>query len=323
MKELIEAPAVPANIAEIASVEGLKPYLDHAKDIAAKSAKEVNDAKTDKGRKAIGSLARKVASSKTAITTPGAELVKSLKQQGVDAQKLFKSFSDDMDKISSAIKLPVTEWNQAEKARIDGLHSRIDAIGDLSTRACPETGTVYTAEELTEKREIVGAMTFDDEEFGGLHEQAMDTWNQALEFLDSAIKDRTEYERALEKSTALKAVLAENEAKQRIKDAEVEATRKAEQAAAGKVAQAELDVKNAEQAARDKLAEEQAEKDRDQAEKNRRELARAADTNHRKAINNRAVNELMQCAEGLTDEQAKLIVKHMASKNFTDITINY
>ena len=50
---------------------------------------------------------------------------------------------------------------------------------------------------------------------------------------------------------------------------------------------------------------------------------KAKDLGHRKEVNNRALNELMQCTEGLTNKQAMDIVKAMASNNFTDLTINY
>lgn len=323
MNSIIEAPEVPADIATIATEEGLKPFLDHALSVAKEAQKEVNDATTEKGRKAIGSLAMKVSKSKTAIAKPGAELVKALKQRGVDAQKLFKSYADQMDEITAGIKKPVTEYNEFEAARIEALHIKINLIGSMSARACVDTGTVYTSVELSEKRAIIAAMTFSELEFGDLHEQAMDTWSQALEFLDVAIKERGDHEQLIAENERLKAEQAEKDKQIEIERAATAATAKANQDSADEIARANLKVEQAEEDARKKLEQEQAAKDAEKKRIDDEAAAKAADIDHKKTINNTTMNELMQCCPGLTDKQAKLLISNFAHNKFSHISINY
>lgn len=324
MTDLIELPAISSeSIALIATEEGLKPFLDHAKAVAEKALKEVNDATTDKGRKAIGKLAAQVSKSKTAISGVGAPYVKELKAKPVVIQKILQGFYDDMDAIRDEIKRPADEWKAADKARIDKLHDRIDAIGALTAKSDHETCTMYTSVELGEKREIVAAMTFDATEFGDLHEVAMDTWNQSLEFLDAAIIERKAVEDMAADNERLKSEALEVQKAREIEQAVAQAKLDDVENHAAAIAAEKLKTENAEQAARDKMKAEQAELDAaDRKIKEAAEL-KASNIEHQKAVNNTTMNELMQCCEGLTDTQAKKLISNFAHNKFTHITINY
>lgn len=92
---------------------GLTGYLEQIRELA----KEVPDVTTKKGRDRIGSLARMVGSSKTAIEKPGREYLKRLKEAVRPAEAEIKRFVDACDDLRDATRRPLTEW-EAEQERI-------------------------------------------------------------------------------------------------------------------------------------------------------------------------------------------------------------
>lgn len=92
---------------------GLSGYLDQIRELA----KEVPDVTTKKGRDRIGSLARMVGSSKTAIEKPGREYLKKLKEAVKPAEDELRVFTRECDAIRDAILKPRDEW-EAEQERI-------------------------------------------------------------------------------------------------------------------------------------------------------------------------------------------------------------
>ena len=75
------------------------------------------DVTTKKGRDRIGSLARMVGSSKTAIEKPGREYLKRLKEAVKPAEEELRVFTRECDAIRDAILKPRDEW-EAEQERI-------------------------------------------------------------------------------------------------------------------------------------------------------------------------------------------------------------
>jgi len=106
--------------------KGLDPYLQEVRD---EIDSFIPDLTTDKGRKAIASMAAKVSKSKTALDSVGKNLVADLKTKPklIDAER--KRARDLMDAWRDEVRLPLTEWEQAKKAREElglarTLHSR-------------------------------------------------------------------------------------------------------------------------------------------------------------------------------------------------------
>ena len=91
----------------------------------------VPDLSTDKGRKAIASMARKVASSKAAFDAHGKELKEqyTVITSKIDADR--KLFRDQCDALRDEIRKPLTDWEQAEKDRISKHENAIKEITDL------------------------------------------------------------------------------------------------------------------------------------------------------------------------------------------------
>ena len=86
--------------------------------IAEQARSVVPDLSTDKGRKAIASMARKVASSKTAFDAHGKELKEQYTAitSKIDADR--KLFRDQCDALRDEIRKPLTDWENADKQRI-------------------------------------------------------------------------------------------------------------------------------------------------------------------------------------------------------------
>ena len=91
----------------------------------------VPDLSTDKGRKAIASMARKVASSKTAFDAHGKELKEqyTVITSKIDADR--KLFRDQCDALRDEIRKPLTDWENADKERIARHEGAIKEITDL------------------------------------------------------------------------------------------------------------------------------------------------------------------------------------------------
>ncbi|MCP3701552.1 MAG: cell envelope biogenesis protein TolA, partial [Alteromonas sp.] len=101
---------------------GLKVYQCDKVDIIIKQIEDearsvVPDLETAAGRSDIASLSRKVSSSKVALDTLGKGLVTDWKAKAslVDAER--KIIRDRLDALRVEIRQPLTDWEEAEKAK--------------------------------------------------------------------------------------------------------------------------------------------------------------------------------------------------------------
>ncbi|GGD43089.1 hypothetical protein [Aureimonas glaciei] len=106
----------------------------------------VPDLGTATGRKEIASLAFKVTRTKTAIDAAGKKLNEDARKQinVVDASR--RTIRDKLDALADQVRKPLTDWEAAEKRRVDDRQAEID---DLDRAAMISTTT--TAAEI-EKR---------------------------------------------------------------------------------------------------------------------------------------------------------------------------
>lgn len=88
------------------------------------------DTATAKGRAEIASIAHKVARSKTYLDGIGKDLVDQYKEipKKIDANR--KRIRDELDALKDEVRRPLTEWEEAEKARVQGIKDRIAVIRD-------------------------------------------------------------------------------------------------------------------------------------------------------------------------------------------------
>ena len=105
------------------------------------------DISTEKGRRAIASLAHKVARSKSTLDDLGKDLVAGLKAQtsAVDAER--RRMRDELDDLKESCRRPLTEWENAEKARIQAHEDALTALTEIGLH-CSGLSTASIAAQV-------------------------------------------------------------------------------------------------------------------------------------------------------------------------------
>lgn len=279
---------------------------------------------TDKGRKALASVAYKVAKSKTFLDDLGKEMVEDWKAAAkkVDADR--KLIRDSLDALKEEVRKPLTDWENAEKERVASREARITEIRAFKAAIYNSTADVKNALDA-----LNALAQFDWMEFADTAQEAAAASLVALqEKLQSLLQ--AEAERAeLEKLRLETAVREQKEREERIAREAAEAATKAAEAAA-KIAADKAEalrleaVAQADRARRDAELAVQREREKIDAEKKAAEAAeqkRAADIEHRKKINNEALQAFIAC--GLSEDAAKKAVLAIANGSIPNINIKY
>jgi len=350
--ELVTLPPAETALQVYQQPAGLDPYIER---IRAEVTGHVPDLSTDKGRKAIASLAFKVRKSKTALDALGKQLVDDLKEipKKIDAER--KRMRDTLDALADEVRKPLDEWEAAEEARVQG-HK--DAVAGIS-RMAEELGEA-TASDIRARLEMTEGIGIGDfwEEFEA---EAHRVKAKALEALRAALATREKYEAEQAELAELRRKQAEQEQKDREAEiarqaaekakADAEAQAQAErEAAARREAQAKAAAEQAEREKqeaieRQKQAEARAEAEKLVAEQRAKEAAEAArraeierqerekaaaeaeqrrreaDREHRAAINRTALQAFIE--GGMPEECAKQAVTLIAKGAIPNVTINY
>ena len=261
----------------------------------------VPDLTTVSGRKAIASLARKVASAKVVIDDAGKDMVAGIKKQSaaIDAQR--KLARDKLDELRDLVRKPLTDW-EAEQQRI----------------ADEEAAAARAAFEAEEKRR--------QEELAA-REAEVARRQAELDRQEAEARQRREEEEARQRQAEREAEIAEQarkKAEQDAAEAVAAAQRQAEAAAAEaqrKIEEAAAAQRRAEQEAADAQARaERQQRQREEAERAEAER-RAADVEHRRSINGAALAALV--ALGLTEDAAKTVITSIIAGRVPAITITY
>lgn len=299
---------------------GLNGYLKQIRELA----KEVPDVTTKKGRDRIGSLARMVGSSKTAIEKPGREYLKRLKEAVKPAEEELRVFTRECDAIRDEILKPRDEW-EAEQERIKA-----------------EEAARIKAEEARKQFES-------DHEIALLMNDAFD--RELAEKKAEEERQRIAHEEELKRQAAeqAKREAEEKAERERAETArrEAELKLKAEQAERDRIAaeqKAEADKKSAaERAEREKQEAIEAEKRKAQEEADRikreaeakeaarladekriadEKAAREADVKHRKVVGTEIVNALT-ANTSISRDQAIEVLKALMDGLVPRTQINY
>lgn len=314
------------------------------------------DMSTNKGREVVRSYAAKIRSEKAAIDRDRLRLTKEWRDMTASVNEAGKLINDRLGGLAEEVRKPLTEWEEAEKAReaecravIDGLKSAAVVTMDDTADAVRERGMSVWSTKIDPER--FGDMTGEAEAAKGI---AVETLKAALDRLTKEEADRAE----LAKLRAAEEERARKEAEQReAEEAErrrVEAERAAEErriaaekadaeriAAAEKEAaeRAQREAEAAAQAERDRIEREhaealaaerrraeqaeaaaQAERDRVAAEQ-AEQAARDADKAHRSAVMKAAKEAIMTC--GCDEETAKKIVLLIRSGEVPNVTLRF
>lgn len=350
--QLVEVPAKETALQVYSTENGLEPYLQIIK---AEIDSFVPDVSTRKGREAIASIAYKVARSKTALDNAGKELVAELKEvpKKIDAER--KRMRDLLDAWQTDVRRPLTEWEEAEAARVE---RHTDAINHMKSL----TVGLESFDSASVSNRIAEAEAFViDDSWEEFEAEAHRVKAASLATLREALAKRERYEAEQAELERLRAEAAAREQKEREEriareaaeaerlaaerraqeEREAAARRETEAKAAAERRELELRLaaekaerekleaqQRAEQAERDaqRRAEEAAAAERqrqadEQARIEREAAAREADKAHKKAINNEALAALI--AGGMPEECAKQAITLIAQRKVPHITINY
>ncbi|MEE4087500.1 hypothetical protein [Pseudomonas viridiflava] len=221
---------------------GLNQFLQA---VTAEVTAEVPDLTTRKGRERIASLAAKVSKSKTAVEKPGRDYLKRLKEMPKVVETELREFVTRMDALRDATRQPLTDWEKAEDARVDAHNEGIQRLKDMAVfEATP------TADHVAQVIADLEMVALDDSWQEFLPEAAQ-VKDRSLATLRALLADRTKHEAELAAIAQFNAEQAKRE--QEARDAEI--ARKASD-------QARIDAEHKAQAEREAAAKrEQALKD--------------------------------------------------------------
>ena len=320
---------------------------------------EVPDLSTAKGRARIASLAAQVSRSKTAVEKPGRDYLKRLKEQPKVVEAELRRFVTECDQLRDEVRRPLTEWEDAEKARTEALQQRLVDLRALSD-VIDTAGNYLPSADIQARILEAKSVVLDDswQERAAEAGVAKDSTIQQLE-ASLVIAQKREHEAAeldrLSKEAEEKARLEREEnirreaAEQAKRDAEakaqaeIDAAARRESEARAATERAEREKIEAQQKAEReaKAAAEKAEQEKNAAiaaERRRQEEAesarlaeqkriaeeearRAADKEHRRCINRQAIADLIE--SGLTQEMAEKALIAIASGKVSAVSIKY
>lgn len=299
-------------------------------------------------RKAIASLAYKVARTKTYLDGIGKDLVAELKDlpKRIDANR--KLWRDSLDAIAERVRKPLTEWEQAEEARKARILARIH---EIKTAVIPVGG--YSSKKLAAVIEQIQAIQPTPDEFEEYADEAKAAKEKTLETLailrDQKVVEEAQAEelkRLREERAAAEAKEREDRIRREAEDkarAEMEAKAKAEQeASTRREMEARIATEQAERRAQEAEARAAKAKEDAEAEALIRQLEaeqkaaeeqarREADLNHRRNINREALADMKtainSAVTGLGEDSAQAIaisiVRAVATGQVRHMTMSY
>lgn len=325
-------------------------------DIRQKATSLVPDTSTAKGRKEIASIAHAVARTKTYLDGLGKEQTDKFKEipKRIDANR--KQIRDTLDTLKDEVRAPLTQFEEAETARVAALQSRLARLNELGTSASIE---IAAADLQTMLQEV--EQTALDDSWQELQPQATVAKELAAKRIGEALAARQKYEaeqaelellrqkqaeqeridreRLIAEQAAEQARLKEEERQRQEREAaqhrEQEAQRQAQaarereeqarrDAEAAKLARQQAEANAARQAEEAATRAAELERQRielEQTRKQQEEHRRAADVEHRRTIHNAILMDLI--GMGIEEEKAINLIKHIASNKIDHLVINY
>ena len=266
----------------------------------------VPDLTTETGRKAIASLAYKVARTKTAIDDAGKLLTEEWrgKINVVDASR--REIRERLDALKVEVRRPLTEWEEEDERRLNLVNETIGKLRDVAVILATDT-----AETVSQKLDWMRVQSFSEDVFQGHRAIAINLHAQAVEALESAHARILKEEADRAELEALRAQAQERAAK--IEAERIEAEKAAEEAEA-KHAQEERDaLMAAKQEALLKAAADAAEKAaRDKAEREATEVREAQEKAHAEAL--AAEKARADKAEADAKAEADRVLKEAANR---------
>ncbi|WP_151738832.1 hypothetical protein [Acinetobacter junii] len=301
-----------------------------------------------KERDALKSYAYNLARTKTTVDNYGKELVSGIKAQAavIDADRKF--WRDNMDLLQEEIRKPLTDFENAEKARIKRLEEEV-AVIKMPANLCSEwdAASIKDAIQTLENKVI-------DSSFEEFEQEAKLAKFETLEKLRTSLVAREKYEAEQAELERLRKEQLEREQRERDERIAKEAADKARIEAEAKALAEQRRVEREKQEAQEKAEREQREAaerearliaEKEEAElraqqaalierqrierlqaakeaaERKAEEARLANVEHMRSINQEILNKL--CAIGLDEGQAKAVITAIARNQIPNVSIKY
>ena len=314
------------------------------------------DVSTKKGRDEIKSLAFKIAKTKVALDKQGLALTGEWRENTKKVNATRTKIEERLEALQTTVRKPLTEWEAAENARIDKHKDALDVLlSHITTSLGQPSADLKAALASVEETVIDGSWEEFEDRAALAKQDAITALSRLIETAEKqeadaaelaalraaqAERDRLDAERrAKEEAARAEAERVEQERRaeeQRQADiakAAAEAAERTERKAAERIAAAEREAAEAKQRAEREIEQAKAKALADaQARREAEASARAAeeaeqrrrdeDKQHRKAVNNAIVAELVECS-GITAEQAQAIVGHLVRGLVPNVTLQY
>ncbi|ELE9701353.1 hypothetical protein R8F09_001755 [Enterobacter kobei] len=337
MSELAIIEIAPDLAPSIYVENGLDKFLEQIRE----GVNEVPDLSTAKGRARIASLAAQVSRSKTAVEKPGRDYLKRLKEQPKVVEAELRRFVTECDQLRDEVRRPLTEWEDAEKARTEALQHRLVDLRALA-EVIDTAGNYLPSADIQARILEAKSVVLDDSwqertaEAGVAKDSTIQQLEASLEVAQKREHEAAELER-LRKEAEEKARLEREEtirreaAEQAKRDAEAKAQAEIDAAArreASEKARAEeaerQRIETEKRATREKEEAVAAERRRQEEEQKRiadEEARRAADKEHRRTVNRQVIADLVK--QGIPIEWAEKCLVSFASGKVSGQTIKY
>lgn len=203
---------------DIFTPQGTSDILDKIKKEARSHALDIS---TDKGREQIRSLAYTIARSKTLLDEMGKELVAEQKKQLALVDGERKRIRDELDALKDEIRAPLTEWENAEKQRVEGHEEALKAFDSLTRFDTPHPASA----EVQKRQEAMDSVnTRDWQEFG---KRAQLAYDAARQDLNDTLASSQKYESEQAELERLRREEAERKVREREEQIKAQAAAKA------------------------------------------------------------------------------------------------
>lgn len=274
------------------------------KAIEIEATAEIPDVETDAGRKAITSLAYKVARSKTTIDNLGKDFVAIKKAETAEVDAVRKTAREFLDDLKATVRKPLTDWEDTEARRLEKIKFQlmhIRALSKLENDSPGREGEKFSSDVLKKGLVLLKELKI-TKRFAEYQDEAINLKNAGVIAIMDAIPIAETRERE-----------AEDNERRRLKEEEEKRVANEQRIAREAVDAADLEAKQ-----------ELERRDREEAQEKADQEAREANTRHKGKVHREVAADFVTMLNGrITEDDAKKLVKALVKKQIRHTTITY
>ena len=279
---------VEANEIDVFTEKSLRESLVESVKLKVKEF-DPGDTATDKGRKEIAANAYLVTRTKTFIDNKRKKIVAELKDIPRQIDAGGKIIREELERIASEVREPLTQWEEAEKKKkdlADKLLEHLDKMASLFVRGgIPQQNSSFIKELLDDFPEYPFI-----EALGNFYDSVVERNKEVKELIEESLKSRLEYEAQQAEIEKLKKEAEEREEKDRLEREALEMNLRLEQDLKDRIAREKQEERDAIEKEKARIereekrkVEEENRKLREELEKKEREVKALAEEERMKA----------------------------------------